>query len=186
MKIAILSDIHDNIWNLKVALASIQKADALVFCGDLCSPFVGNLIVSWFPERPIHMVFGNNDGDQFRITKNASTFDHVHLHGELFQGELDGKLFAANHFDQIALPLAQSGRYDIVCFGHNHRYQIERFGKTLAINPGTLMGYDPINKKEIAATFVIYDTQDDSVTSCQVEPPAGQTAESRKIIPYPY
>ena len=40
MRIAILSDIHDNLWNLAAAISSVQAADALICCGDLCSPFV--------------------------------------------------------------------------------------------------------------------------------------------------
>ena len=56
------------------------------------------------------------------------------------------------------MQLAKSGQYDIVCYGHNHRYQVEQVGKTLTINPGAIMGYDPINNKDILPTFVIYDT----------------------------
>ena len=38
MKIAILSDVHDNIWKLETLLASLE-AQALIFCGDFCAPF---------------------------------------------------------------------------------------------------------------------------------------------------
>ena len=88
MKIGILSDIHDNIWNLRAALEGLGEADALICCGDLCSPFVVGLLGEGFPGRPIHVVFGNNDGDLFRITQNASRVAGLELHGELFQGEL--------------------------------------------------------------------------------------------------
>jgi len=42
MKIAVLSDIHDNIWKLEEGLKSIENINdvqAMVFCGDLCAPF---------------------------------------------------------------------------------------------------------------------------------------------------
>ena len=39
MRIAILSDTHDNIWVLKDLLAGLE-ADALLFCGDFCAPFI--------------------------------------------------------------------------------------------------------------------------------------------------
>jgi putative phosphoesterase len=159
MKIAVLSDIHDNVWNLQAALPRLQDADALIFCGDLCSPFTANLLAKGFRDRPIHIVFGNNDGDLFRISRVAGKHAHVSLHGELFQAELDGKSFAAVHFDNIAVDIVHSGRYDVVCYGHNHHYQVEQVGRTLAINPGTLMGFDPYSLSDIAATFVIYDTQ---------------------------
>ncbi len=39
MKIAICSDIHDNIWALSRALPLMQGAGALICCGDFCAPF---------------------------------------------------------------------------------------------------------------------------------------------------
>jgi hypothetical protein len=56
MKIGILSDIHDNLWNLRAALGGLGEADALICCGDLCSPFVVGLLAEGFPGRPIHVV----------------------------------------------------------------------------------------------------------------------------------
>lgn len=167
MKIAILSDIHDNIWTLHSALAAIQAADVMICCGDLCSPFIIPLMADAF-RKPIHMVYGNNDGDLYRMTNNAQRFDHFHIEGEFYECVMDGKKIAVNHFDNIGRELARSGLYDIVCFGHNHCYQIERIEKTLAINPGTLMGYDPINKKDVPPTFVILDTATDRTSSYQV------------------
>lgn len=169
MKIAILSDIHDNIWNLAAALTAIQETEALICCGDLCSPFVIGLLAEGFPGKPIHIVFGNNDADLFRITNNAKKYPHVHLHGEFFQGELGDQRFAVNHFDNLAQPIAASGQYDVVCYGHNHIFKIEPVGRTLAINPGAIMGYDPGKKGDIPSTFVIYDTETGAAQGYQVE-----------------
>jgi hypothetical protein len=180
MQIAVLSDIHDNIWTLRAALAAIQPADLMICCGDLCSPFIIPMLAQNF-SNPIHLVYGNNDGDTFRITKNASRFPHFHIEGELFLSEIGGKKFAVNHFDNIALEIARSEAFDVVCFGHNHRYQVERFGKTLAINPGTLMGYSPLDQKEVTPTFVIYDTGTDQVSSYRV---AGVSTAQLKVESY--
>jgi putative phosphoesterase len=183
MKIAVLSDIHDNIWTLRSALAAMQDADVMICCGDLCSPFIIPLLAENF-SNPIHFVQGNNDGDLFRITKNAIRYSRFHLEGELFLTEIDGKKFAANHYDNIAMEIVHSGLYDVVCFGHNHRFQVERFGKTLAINPGTLLGYSPLDQKEVSPTFVIYDTLTDHPTGYQV----GRSQEYKSnlpVIPFP-
>lgn len=166
MKIAIISDIHDNVWNLSAALAHLQEAEILLCLGDLCAPFIVNLLAKGFPDRPIHIIFGNNDGDHFRIHAKTRLFPLVNVHGEIFQDEIDGRNIYANHFDYIALPIARSGQFDLVCFGHNHRYQVERFGKTLAINPGPVMGFDGDNP--IPASFVIYDTKSDEVNTFQL------------------
>ena len=41
MRVAILSDVHDNIWKLAEVLedAHDQGVQAALFCGDLCAPF---------------------------------------------------------------------------------------------------------------------------------------------------
>ncbi len=185
MKIAILSDIHDNIWKLAVALAGIQEAEALICCGDLCSPFIIGLLAEGFQDRPIHIVFGNNDADLFRITNNAKKYPHVHLHGEFFRGELGGKRFVVNHFDNIAQAIAAAGQYEVVCYGHNHIYKVEPLGNSFTINPGAIMGYDPVNKKEIPSTFVIYDTQSGLAQGYQVQLSAESGPGAGKVSPYP-
>jgi len=168
MKLAILSDIHDHIWNLRAAVARAQEAEAVICCGDLCSPFIINLLGEGFSERPIHIVFGNNDADLFRITRNASRFPQILLHGHIFQGELGGRRVAAVHYDDTAVPIARSGVYDLVCFGHNHRFEIEKVGQTLAVNPGAVMGYDPLKGQDIPATFVFYDTDSGLAERCEL------------------
>ena len=152
MHIAIVSDIHDHRRHLGQALAQVSDADALICCGDLCSPF----IVVQFGEGfagPIHVVFGNNDGDLFRITQQASRFDQMTLHGEFAELTLGGKRIAVNHFPEIAAALAASDRYDLVCYGHDHRHVITTVGATLLVNPGEVYG-----GLTGSATYAVYDT----------------------------
>ncbi len=161
MKIAVLSDIHDNVWKLARALEQAQPAEAMVCCGDLCSPFIVHQMGRGF-SKPIHIIFGNNDGDLFRITANARNYEHIRIHGEMFRGEFGGKRFAANHYDNIARAIAASGEFDVVLYGHNHVYDISRIGKTLAINPGAIMGAKFAadgSRTDVPSTFVIYDTE---------------------------
>lgn len=162
MHIAILSDIHDNLWNLATAISSVQAADALICCGDLCSPFVIDELAK-FP-REIHIVFGNNDADLYRITAKADRLPNVHVYGELFQNIFDRKRFAVNHFDYIAKPMAKSGDYDVVCFGHNHEFEISREAGCLRINPGPVMGakFSSGKWEDTAPSFVVYDTATDT------------------------
>ena len=170
MRLAILSDIHDNIWKLAAALRVIQPADELICCGDLCSPFIVHQMARGY-HGPIHIVFGNNDGDLYRLTANAQRYDHVRIHGELLRCELDGKRIAVNHYDNIGRTLAASGEFDLVCFGHNHVYEIVRIGRTLAINPGPVMGArfaadgSPV---DVDSTVVMYNTATDLTDTYQV------------------
>jgi putative phosphoesterase len=174
MKIAILSDIHDNLWNLTVALEGLGAADVLLCCGDLCSPFVMDLLAK-FP-RQAHIVFGNNDADLFRITRKST--ERVRVHGEWFDAELGGRRIAMNHFDYLARPIAASGQFDVVCYGHNHRFAVERIGRTLLLNPGPIMGaaFDAGNWTETPPTFLMYDTQQDAVEAFEIR--------NRSVRPY--
>jgi putative phosphoesterase len=170
MRIGILSDIHDNVWRLAAALDGLRSCSVLICCGDLCSPFVIHQLARGF-ERPIHIVFGNNDGDLFRITSNARKYGHVTLHGELFVGEFDGRKFAVNHYDGIGREMAASGKFDVVCYGHNHIYEVRRLEKTLAINPGPVMGaaIDPDGSwRSVPSTCVVYDTSTGSAERLEV------------------
>ena len=150
MKIAVLSDTHDNIWVLKDLLARLQ-ADALLFCGDFCAPFTLAQIAEGF-AGPVHVVFGNNDGDKLLMSQVASRFPHVTLHGDLAELELDGRKVVVSHYPQIGRALARSGVYDLVCYGHNHESTVEQVGPTVLVNPGEVMG------RFGRSTYAVYDT----------------------------
>jgi hypothetical protein len=154
MKIAIVSDIHDNLVKLKTALALVRDRGAgVVLClGDLCSPFMAKELGQGF-SGPIHIVFGNNDGDRFRIAANAAKHPNLLFHGEYAELEFENRRFSINHFDTIGRAIAQGQQHDVVCFGHNHRFEIAQLGKTLLINPGEIYG-----GLTGQATFVVYDT----------------------------
>ena len=191
MKLAIISDIHDNVWKLEAALKRIRelKPDALLCCGDLCSPFVVGLLKRALHDEPagvlvpVHVVFGNNDADLYRITQqgvaNRMTFygevaefavedGKLRAHKEyvdaqtkrdhFFGAENDGKRIAIQHFDYLARPMAASGKYATVFYGHNHRHRHERSDTTDVINPGAIMGYDGVNTVNLPSTFAVYET----------------------------
>lgn len=152
MRIAILSDIHDNIWTLESALKRARAAETMIFCGDFCAPFTLKQMAASF-AKPIHAVFGNNDGDRFLLTKMAAQFSHVTLHGEFAEIEVGGRRIAVNHYPEIARAVAASGQYAAVFYGHNHTHKVERIGNTDLINPGEIMG------RFGQVTFVFYDTE---------------------------
>jgi putative phosphoesterase len=151
MRVAILSDIHDNIWKLEAALEEM-RADVLLFCGDFCAPFTLRQLAEGF-AGPVHVVFGNNDGDQLLLCRVAAEYDHVSLHGEFAELELDGRRVAVTHYPEIAEAFASGDRFDLVCHGHNHERIIERRSETMLVNPGEVMG------RLGTATYAVYDTR---------------------------
>jgi uncharacterized protein len=150
MRIAILSDIHDNIWRLETLLASLE-ADALLFCGDFCAPFTLAQIAGGF-NGPVHVVLGNNDGDKLLLARVAGKYPHVALHGDFAELELDGRRVAVTHYPEIGRALAQGNVYDLVCHGHSHERLVEQVGRTVRVNPGEVMGRFGLS------TYALYDT----------------------------
>lgn len=150
MNIAILSDIHDNVWVLRELLAGLQ-ADVLLFCGDFCAPFTLREIAERF-AGPIHVIFGNNDGDQWLIGQVAAGFPQVSIHGDFAELMLDGQQVAMTHYPAIGHALARAGVYDLVCYGHDHRRTVEQEGRTVIVNPGEVMGRFGLS------TYAVFDT----------------------------
>ena len=140
MNIAVLSDSHDNIWKLRDALPKLKEADAVIHCGDICAPFMIRELGEGLTGIPIHVVWGNNDGDTFLISRIAQSLPNVELHGQLAELDFNGFSVAVNHYPKIGQALAKSGLYDLVCYGHDHVAHEERVGDCLLVNPGELMG----------------------------------------------
>jgi putative phosphoesterase len=163
MKIAILSDIHDNIWKLASVLEDVRRIEAgeLIFCGDLCSPFTLKQIGEGMPG-PVHVVLGNNDGDPMLLSKIAAGLSNVRLHGLFAYLTLDGQKVAITHYPPLGRDQALAGQYALVCYGHDHQAHIERVGHTTLVNPGEVMGR--LGK----STYAVYDT-------------ATRTAEIREV-----
>ena len=141
-KIAIFSDSHDNIWHLEKALnqADEMGAEALLHCGDMNAPFVVKIMADRF-AGPIHIIFGNNEGDGRLIQTLVAQYDHVTHHGDYAELELFGRNIAMIHYPEPALRIAQSGQFDLVCYGHDHTQRMDEVGGGLLVNPGEIMGF---------------------------------------------
>ncbi len=139
MKIAVFSDSHDAIGNLEAALQQAQVAAMLLHCGDLCAPFMLDRMGQHF-ARPIHVVFGNNDGDGRLLQSVAAKYAQITLHGIYAELELAGRAVAMIHYPEPARRIAQSGQFALVCYGHDHQKHVEQIGACVLANPGELLG----------------------------------------------
>ena len=157
MKIAIISDTHDNLPNLIKAVSWIrkEKIKLIIHCGDVSNEDVLKEGLEGFSGR-IYVARGNCDLGEFKKIAKLKIFDEF---GEL---KLVNKMVAFAHFPNIAKPLAQSAKYDVVFYGHNHKPWVEtlRSGsgrETKLANPGNLAGVF------YKATFATYDTKTDKL-----------------------
>lgn len=150
MKIAIISDTHDNIPNIDEALKIIkqEKIKTIIHCGDVCAPDVLKYLTENF-NGEIHLVFGNVDGDQEEM-KELNLLN-VKIYGEVGELKINNLKIAFCHFPEEGEKLAESQKYNLVFHGHTHRPWEKTLGQTRLINPGTLAGLFA------KPTFAIYD-----------------------------
>lgn len=143
MKIALISDIHDNIDQLMWALEHIEGSEAQhVFCmGDIASPYAVERLATL--SLPILSVFGNNDGDKAQIMRVALDPDNTLTFAQRDFGEieLESKKYFLTHYPELAEHAALSGKYSAVFHGHTHEMRNEKIKDTPIINPGKLASY---------------------------------------------
>lgn len=130
----------------------LASADVVLHCGDLCSPFMLKELGQGMRDKPVHVVWGNNEGDILLMTRIVAQFPNLTLHGAFAELEFEGVRVALNHYPDIARGLAASGKYDLVCFGHNHLASLAKVGECQLLNPGELMGLMG------PRTFALFDT----------------------------
>jgi len=154
MLVAVMSDSHDNIWNLRKAVKIIKdrQAGLLIHCGDFIAPFMlKELDVAGIP---VHGVFGNNDGDQYMLTKmSLSMLNNITLHGVSGQVDTEGFTIGFTHYAEMGDGLVFAGNCRLVCFGHSHEHEIRKVGHVTLLNPGEIMG------KEGSPGFCFVDTE---------------------------
>lgn len=160
MKIGIISDTHDQIENIKQAIKILnaEKVGLVIHCGDWVAPFTLPLYKQL--NCPIRSIFGNNDGDKYRHIEVVKKFNLDIKYEEGFLGlDLDNRKVCAYHgeYQEIVDALVSCGDYDAVFHGHNHIKSMETIGKTLSLNPGTLMNKTRPGVE--GASFAIYDSK---------------------------
>lgn len=155
MKIGIISDIHDHLENLNKALEKLKTCDEYICCGDLCSPFIVKALGEGI-QKTCHIVFGNNDADKFRMMIVGSSYPLLKFYGEYVELNIDNRIIALNHFDNIGRALAKAPGFDLICFGHNHQKEITTSDSnhSIILNPGEVFG-----QLSGVASVATYDTQ---------------------------
>jgi len=154
MKIAIISDSHDNIPNIEKFLtwAKVNKIDIIIHCGDIADP---ELIKDQLAKKftgPIHLVHGNVSNRDLLI-ETCDEIDNVTLHGDEGYLKIENIYIAFCHYPEVAKDLAKSKKYNFVFYGHTHKPWIEEINQIVVANPGTLGG---VFSK---ATFAVLDTK---------------------------
>lgn len=153
MKIGIISDTHDRLPTFRRALELFRrlKVDAVFHAGDLVAPFAAKLLTPLPAGQggvlsdavPIHVIYGNNDGERDGLKKILPQIVDGPLRVTL---DTSGgpKVIVMAHFIEWFKPADLAGA-DVVISGHEHTAKIEtrQAGdrEVLFINPGECCGW---------------------------------------------
>lgn len=156
MKIAIVSDSHDNLANIYKMLAFCKKAkiETILHCGDVCSPSALDHLARNFIGQ-IFYVLGNVHGELEETEEINKKRSNLVFLGDQGDPKIEGvnlKIGMA-HFPEVAKQIAETKKYDFVFHGHTHQPWEETVNNCKVVNPGTLAGM--FNK----ATFAVLDTE---------------------------
>ncbi|MDD3481210.1 MAG: metallophosphoesterase family protein [Patescibacteria group bacterium] len=156
MKIAIISDIHDNKPRLDEALEIIEKEKikTCICCGDISSLEIVKQLSEQFDS--VYISLGNMD---FKLKGQLELIpENVKISPDILEVEIDGKKIAIIHYDYRAKELAKKGTYDYIFYGHTHTPWEKKIGKTKIINPGEIAGQFG------RPSFAIFDTKSGKTT----------------------
>jgi len=163
MKIGVISDTHDQAAHIveMVRLLNEEEVGLVVHCGDWVAPFILHFFEGL--KAPLRGIFGNNDADRFRhLTFKDKWGLDLEFEERFLKLDIEGRKIAAFHGDypELVEGLVDSGHWDAVFHGHTHRRVNEVKGKTLSLNPGSLM--DKTLPGIEGASFAVYETEANS------------------------
>jgi putative phosphoesterase len=147
MKIAIISDTHDNLENLKkfFRFSKKEKIKILIHCGDVCNGETLREIEKNF--KKIFLCLGNGDMKDLLLKKGKKT--------KIFEKE--GKIKIGNlnigFCHQFNYKKRGLENFDFYFFGHSHCPFLKKEKNCYLANPGSLAGIF------YKATFAILDTR---------------------------
>jgi hypothetical protein len=141
MKIGMIADTHDNLTAIRKAVEILneQGIDLLIHAGDFVSPFTVEPLK--LLNAPLVGVFGNNDGDKVLLKQKYSEKGIGELFEDPYEFEYAALRILVTHKPVIVNPVAASGLYDLVVFGHTHKAALEQRRGVWVINPGECCGY---------------------------------------------
>ena len=129
MNILVLSDSHGNISNMEEAVER-EKPDMILHLGDCWRD--GERLHDRFPSIPLEQVPGNCD---FRPTEPAERL--LELRGKRIL-LCHGHTYGVKQSLVTAGFAAEEQQLDLFLFGHTHRPLVDRRGRTLFLNPGSI------------------------------------------------
>jgi len=139
MKIGIISDTHENMPLIAkaVELFNKSKVDLVLHAGDIISPITFKEFK--LLKCKLVSIFGNNDGEVKMLGEKFSQLGEIHKGPH--ELEISNNKVLLMHEPDNLESLADSDRYDVIIYGHTHKVDVRKQGKTAVINPGECCGW---------------------------------------------
>jgi putative phosphoesterase len=181
--IGIVSDVHGNAAGLARALDRMGDVDELLCAGDIVEEFrFSNETVAMLRDREARCVLGNHDIG-FLGPHGARARAAAHIDPDLvawlasrpltIDTYVHGKRLVLTHaspcppHNQYVLPQSPELKRiaeidaDFVIIGHTHKQMVERVGRPLVINPGSVgQARDHANGKQLSYAVLDVDYSD--------------------------
>lgn len=180
VRIGIVSDIHGNAAGLSCALERMGDVDELLCVGDIVEEFrFSNDAVAILRERDARCVLGNHDvgllGPLGERARGAADVDDdlvawLASHPLSIDTVVSGRRLVMTHASpcpprtQYVMPgSAELKRIrdvdaDVVVIGHTHRQMVQRVGRPLVVNPGSVgQARDPHNGRRLSYAVLSID-----------------------------
>ena len=152
MKIAIISDIHDNLANLRIFLnwSKKESVEKIICCGDITNSETVDFLAKNFAGEII-VIRGNMEVYDESLLSNYLSINYL---GRFGVTEIDGTLVGLCHEpDFIPQVIFRNKGVKIIFYGHTHKPWLESLDGITKVNPGTLGG---VFQK---ASFALWDTK---------------------------
>ncbi|MBR1821111.1 MAG: metallophosphoesterase family protein [Clostridia bacterium] len=160
MKIGVLSDTHGMLR--PQALSALAGCEAILHGGDINRQEILDELAR---IAPVHVVRGNNDKAWAERIPMFLDFELAGLRVYMTHKKKD-------------LP-ADLSAYDLVVYGHSHKYEESRRGKTLLLNPGSC-GPRRFNQ---AITLAVLEVEHGNIAVRRVDiPHTGEAVDISKAV----
>lgn len=156
MKVAVISDIHNEEEKLQTALKAAAKAGCTVLCcaGDIDEVSTLHLLGRMW-SGPLHLVFGNNEEELAEHLSVAKLYPQICHHEFCGIFSLGNRRVAMAHYQMRAERAAElDPEVTVLFYGHTHRADQSRKDGLLLVNPGEICGFYYKHP-----SFAVYDTE---------------------------
>lgn len=149
MKIAVISDIHDNLVNLEKCSAwcTANNIKSLICCGDIANAETLEIISQNWKE--IYLIRGNLEIYEEEEVKKYSNIYYFNRFG---LADIDGHRIGLCHEPLFFKDVLNLGKSEMIFYGHTHKPWEEIKYEVRIINPGN------VSNTYYAPTFAVWDT----------------------------